>query len=134
MRHQKQDMVKYLIDSGATNHIITDKSKFISLDCSYDPLQHHLFLANGPTEFGIIKGKGVARIVICDEAGIPHCITLNDALYVPTFPQNILSAMALVTNGMELTMNKDGVQLRDHHGNSYIAQCDSSLAYFKVEQ
>ena len=126
-------MVNYLIDSGATNHIITDKSKFISLDCSYDPLQHHLILANGPTEFGIIKGKGVAKIVIRDVAGIPRCITLHDALYIPTFPQNILSAMALVTNGMELTMNKDGVQLRDH-GNSYIAQCDSSLAYFKVEQ
>ena len=126
-------MVKYLVDSGASNHIITDKNKFVSLDCNYNPQQHNLLLADGSNEFGKIQGKGVAKINICDAAGNPRCITLHEALYVPTFPQNILSAMCLVNSGMQLTMSKTGVQLRDHHNNSYIAECDSNLPYFKVE-
>ena len=133
VRHQKNDMVKYLVDSGASNHIITDKNKFISLDCNYNPQQHNLLLADRSNEFGKIQGKGVAKIIICDAVGNPRRITLHDALYVPKFPQNILSAMCLVNNGMQLKMDKTGVHIQDQHKNSYIAECDSNLAYFKVE-
>ena len=126
-------MGKYLVDSGATHHIITYKSKFAFLDNSYDPLQHNLTLANGSTEYGKIKGKGTAYITIRDEVGNPHRITLSDALYVPSFEQNILSVMSLVRKGMELLMKKNEVKLRDKY-NTYIAESESGLAYLNVEQ
>ena len=90
-------------------------------------------LADGSNEFGKIQGKGVAKIIICDAVGNPRRITLHDALYVPKFPQNILSAMCLVNNGMQLKMDKTGVHMQDQHKNSYMAECDSNLAYFKGE-
>ena len=132
MKHQKQGMGKYLLDSGATHHILTDKTKFVSLDSNYDPLQNNLTLADGSREFGTIKGRGVACINVQDEDGNPHRIILHDALYVPTFTQNILSVMCLVTNGTELVMNKDGVKLRDEQ-TTYIADCENGLAYIKVD-
>ena len=133
VRHQKQRIGKYLVDSGATHHIITDKSKFVFLDCNYDPMQHNLTLANGSTEFGKIKGKGVAYIIVRDEDGNPRRIMLSDALYVPSFTQNILSVMSLVDNGMELLMKKHEIKLRDKY-TTYIAECESGLAYVNVEQ
>ena len=130
VRHQKQGLETYLLDSGATHHIVTDKNKFVSLDSNYDPLQHNLTLADGSREFGKIKGRGVACINVRDKDGNPNRIILRDALYVPTFTQNILSVMCLVNNGMELQMKKDGVKLSDEH-TTYIAVCESGLAYLK---
>ena len=125
--------MKYLVDSGATHHIITDVRKFITLDSSQDTLQQKIILANGYSETGSIKGVGVANITVHDESGNPQRIILTDALYVPTYSQNILSVMSLVNNGMALQMKRDEVILRDERGTSYIAQCDSGLAYLKVE-
>ena len=132
VRHINQGTNKYLVDSGATHHIITDKSKFVSLDCDYDPQKHNLMLANGTTEYGKIKGKGLAYIVANDESGNPQCIRLCDALYVPSFTQNILSVMSLVNNGMQLFMKKNEVKLQD--GNiTYLADCEAGLAYLQVD-
>ena len=80
-----------LVDCGATTHIINDHSAFDSFDESFDSSKHSIELADSSKSVGIVKGRGHAKVKLSDTNGISHDVFLKDALYVPTFKQNIFS-------------------------------------------
>lgn len=50
-----------LVDTGATSHIINDKSKFVAFDRNFDPNSHVIELADG-SKANVVTGKGVAKV------------------------------------------------------------------------
>ena len=77
-----------LVDSGATSHIINDKSKFVTFDRNFDPNSHVIELADG-SKANVVTGKGEAKVKLFDINGSSHDIILHNALYVPTYQQDI---------------------------------------------
>ena len=50
-----------LVDTGATSHIINDKSKFVDFDKKFNPSAHIIELADG-SKANIVLGKGNAKV------------------------------------------------------------------------
>lgn len=76
---------KWIIDSGATDHMCNNKKKFRKMNKSFSG---NIKIANG--SFIAIKGKGSVIINVSD--GTKKCkIELKEVLYVPTLHINLLS-------------------------------------------
>ena len=87
----KETSNSLLVDSGATSHIVCNKAAFISFDKDYDPADHYVELADGTRTNGMIKGRGRATFKVFDTKGIVRKITVNKALYIPSYSINIFS-------------------------------------------
>ena len=53
-------LISLLVDTGATTHIITEKSRFCSFDSSFVPEKHTIELADGSRVSNLAKGRGKA--------------------------------------------------------------------------
>ena len=67
-----------MVDTGATNHIITDRSKFVSFDDNFDTNTHIIELADGSKTS--VLGKGNAKVKLFDVKGNLHDVMLSNAL------------------------------------------------------
>ena len=85
-----------LVDCGATAHIVNDESMFTKFDEDFDAQKHVIELADGTRCTGVVKGKGVATMFLTTSDGVQHEVMLADALYVPSYKQNIFSVQAAV--------------------------------------
>ena len=83
------DCGKLLVDCGAKSHIIIDKSKFIIFYEDFEAMNHTIELADGSRTSGVVLGRGVASVELCDTNGNDHNVELKNALYIPTYKQNI---------------------------------------------
>ncbi|KAL0177031.1 hypothetical protein M9458_025925, partial [Cirrhinus mrigala] len=78
-----------MVDSGATKHIVTDIGMFEEFDSSFKPQSHILELADGERASGIAMKKGTAKVRLRDSKGRIVDMMLMEALYVPSFSQDI---------------------------------------------
>ena len=78
-----------LVDTGATAHILNDKSKFLKFDDEFKPENHYIESADGSRASGVVSAKGRAQVMLHDVEGNVHKVFLEDALYVPSYKQNI---------------------------------------------
>ena len=81
----------FLVDSGATRHCIVDDSKFIGIDSNFQPHSHTIELADGTVVSGIAEKKGTIELSLKASDGSIVTGTLDNVLYVPSYPQNIFS-------------------------------------------
>lgn len=72
-----------LLDCGATSHIITDKSKFITFDESFQPEIHFVELVDGSRSNRISLKRGDANVRIIYADGRCVIAKLENALYFP---------------------------------------------------
>ncbi|XP_060795255.1 uncharacterized protein LOC132897961 [Neoarius graeffei] len=119
-----------MVDCGATSHMINDATKFKTVDKSIRPEDHKLELADGTKVSGVAKIRGDAEIYLLDSEGRRVRTRLKQALYIPSFPQNIFSVKAATANGDEIRfkdgddwlVNKDGTKFKmevyDHQPGS----------------
>ena len=93
-----RDQDNYIIDSGASRSILND----IRLFESYQPLQKPLIMttSSGLTHIG--EGKGPALIRVCRLDGTERLIRLEEAIFNPQSPFNILSTGQLRNMGLHL--------------------------------
>ena len=63
------DKSNLLVDYGATNQVITDKSKFINFDQNFKPGNHFVKLADSSRADNIVMKKGDACIYLCNSKG-----------------------------------------------------------------
>lgn len=80
-----------LVDSGCTSHIVNDESSFAEFDDSFKPETHSLTLADGTKCSGTAEKRGKVDVIFTDTKGVDHQVTLNDVLYIPTYPQSMFS-------------------------------------------
>ena len=102
-----------LVDCGATTHIINDESKFIRFENDFNSSVHFIELADGSRHNNIALKRGDANVVLHDNLGNEHNVTLSDALYVPSFSiREIFIEMAhhgsLLDTVVEDGIRKDG--------------------------
>ncbi|KAK3784765.1 hypothetical protein RRG08_032218 [Elysia crispata] len=82
----------FLIDSGATVHIINDKDKFVCFKSSFGPENHVIQLADGTKASNVALAQGDATVLLQDHEGVNRELTLKNAFHVPSFQQSIISA------------------------------------------
>ena len=95
-----------MVDAGATSHIVNDIRKFKSFDSSFQPETHSVELADGTKCSGIAQQRGTAMICLLDNAGRQHSAQLRDALYMPSYPQDIFSVARATNGGATITFKK----------------------------
>ena len=100
-----------LVDTGATAHILNEKSKFLKFDDNFKPENHYIDLADGSRACGIVSAKGSAKVLLPDLEGVPHEVFLEDALYIPSYKQNIFSVQAAVSKGSAVNLTPNSSEL-----------------------
>ena len=118
-----------LVDCGATTHIVHDQSKFISFDKNFDKSRHVIELADGSRANNIVAGKGNASLCLTDSSGLERNITLTDALFIPSFKQDIFSVQAAVDHGAKVNFEQNSASLLCADGNKFNIKRNGKL-YF----
>ena len=104
-----------LVDCGATTHIINDESKFVKFDEHFDPSCHVIELADGRKLKDIAHKRGNACVELSDvHDNVRKCILYN-ALFVPSFNQNIFSVQAAVDKGANIKFKQDSATLTSNN-------------------
>ena len=83
-----------LVDCGAIANIINDESKLSKFDDKFTPEKHYIELADGTRSNNVALTRGDVEITIMDTTGKRVNATLKNALYIPTYRQNIFSVQA----------------------------------------
>ena len=76
-----------IMDTGASSHILNDRSQFKNFDSTFKPERHIMELEDGKRTFGLALGRGDAQVFLIDSEGRRRAAMLKDALYIPSFPQ-----------------------------------------------
>lgn len=84
----------WIIDSGATRHVVHDKEFFTELDETY---RSSVELANG--QAAGVNGIGKGNLTFMGENGCIYSAVVAEVLYAPKLVGNILSVRRLVKNG-----------------------------------
>ncbi|XP_071949175.1 uncharacterized protein [Antedon mediterranea] len=96
-----------LVDTGCTSHVVNDREKFSSFDATFKSLNHTIELADGSVAKGVAVKRGHAHINLIDENNEKVETVLKNALYIPTYPHNIMSVRAATTTGARVTLSKE---------------------------
>ena len=118
-----------LVDCGATSHIIKDSSKFIKFDSDFNPSDHFIELADGSRTSGVAHGRGAASVLLFDINGSPHKIRLENALYVPSYKQNLFSVQAATEQGASVSFSPKSAELKASDGTSFPIEKEGKLCY-----
>ena len=76
-----------------------------------------------------MSGKGVAKINLHDVNGSPHDLILNNALYVPSYKQDIFSVNAAVEEGGSLSLDKRNKRFQSSDGAAFNIEQAGCLYY-----
>ena len=100
-----------LVDCGATAHIITDESKFVNFDEMFKPEQHYIELADGTKSNNVASKRGNVAVSIQDANGKYVQVLLKNALFIPSYPQDIFSVQAATEEGASVVFHPDSAEL-----------------------
>ena len=100
-RHHNINPTGLLVDTGATSHIVTTNT-FKGVDGTFKPTEHCLELADGTKTKNIAVKRGDTEVILKDVNGRHVKTVLKDALFIPSYPQDIFSVKAATSNGAEL--------------------------------
>lgn len=117
----------WIIDSGATKHVVNNKSFFTDIDESY---KSTVELANGETI--CICGIGIGNLTFLDESGNIREVKTTDVLYAPKLVGNVLSVRRLTRNGF--TVEFDGEKCQIKHKNQQIGVADTTNELYVLRQ
>ena len=98
---------KFLVDCGATTHIVNTDLNFIKTDHSFKPEEHFIELADGSKANNIAKKRGTILISLLSSEGKVSKSKLENALYVPSFPQCNFSVQAVTRKGAKVNFDRD---------------------------
>ena len=121
----------FVVDSGCSSHIVTDLSLMKSLDLEAANEEYVLHLADGSMARGEVKGRGRAMFRCTDSDGRPRDVTLNDVLFIPTFPRNILSIPSAIKEGMSFQFSKANCRIVGMSGGSLVMDSNDKLFTLK---
>ncbi|XP_057695561.1 uncharacterized protein LOC130917843 [Corythoichthys intestinalis] len=109
-----------MVDTGATSHIITDVTKFKSFQETFKPENHSVELADGTRCSGVALKRGDAECYLIDNRGQQRKATLRNALFIPSYLQDIFSVKAATSSGAtvlfkegeDALITKDGLPVK----------------------
>ena len=118
-----------LVDTGATAHILNDKSKFLKFDEAFKPENHYIELADGSRASGVVSAKGRAKIILHDVEGVAHEVFLEGALYIPSYRQNIFSVQSAINKGSAVNLTPNSAELSAPDGTKFAIKKHGKLYY-----
>lgn len=121
-----------MVDSGATKHIITDIDRFEQFDPTFKPQSHTLELADGERATGVAQRKGTAKVRLRDSKGRIVDVSLMEALYVPSFSQDIFSVKAATAQGATVIFKEGQNRLIHKNGTSFDIHTHDRLFYLST--
>ena len=122
-----------MVDTGATSHVVTDESKFKDFNSTFQLEKHWVELADGTRCSRVAQKRGNAEFFLFDNRGQRHKATLRDALYIPSYPQNIFSVKAATGSGATVVFKEGKNALITKDGNRFDIQVYSRLYYLHTE-
>ena len=120
-----------MVDCGATAHIINDKEKFVHLDENFDGSKHTIELADSSRRNDIVCGKGKAQVNLTSTTGKRCTIMLEDALYIPSYSQNILSVSKMTKKGVNVYFGPNYAELEAPNGVKFNIEQHGRLYFIK---
>ena len=121
-----------LVDCGATSHIITDESKFTKFDESFQPESHFIELADGSKSNNVALKRGDVSVSMVESNGQRVRASLKNALYIPSYPQDIFSVQAATERGSTVTFRPDCAELMYKDGTKFNVDKCGRLYYLSV--
>ena len=118
-----------IVDSGATAHILTDESNFVSFDEKFKPQKHTVELADGTKTVNVAQKQGDAVVHLRNSEGNIVKTTLNDALYIPTYPENMFSVRSAALRGAKITFEHPGGVIKSPNGETFNIEEEGGLYY-----
>jgi Major capsid protein N-terminus/Large eukaryotic DNA virus major capsid protein len=110
----------WLVDSGASDHMTSDKS----LLHEYAPSDITLYLSDGSSRK--VEGTGNVSLPITVDGRV-KMVHLRGVLYVPDLAFNLISLSRVISDGYSVAFDKKGCIIRDENG-SVIATADRSAS------
>ena len=108
-----------LVDSGCTSHMANDEGLFTEFDSTFKPEHHSLTLADGTKCSGMAEKRGKVEVSLTDSNGVEHSVTLNDVLYIPSYPQNMFSVHKANKQKASVLFLPNSAQLIAHDGTKF---------------
>ena len=118
-----------LVDTGATAHIVTDLSKFNHFDATFKPEHHYIELADGTRANNVALKKGDVSVHLQDRNGQYVETVLENALYVPSYPQDIFSVQAATGKGARVKFEPNSAELQWKDGSKFNIKKTGRLYY-----
>ena len=119
----------FLIDCGATAHIVCDKDKFVKFDDNFDSKNHIIELADNSRHQGIVVARGDAQIFLNDSHGIKREVILKDTLCIPSYKQDIISVNSLTNKGIKVIFGQDYAKMVAPNGTIFNINQSGKLYY-----
>ena len=110
---------RIMVDTGDTLHIIKDIERLKNFDDSSQTNNHFVELADGTKTNGVALRRGDAEICLVNASGNMESVTLNDALFIPSYPQDIFSVKSATANGAAITFKKNKNELIHKNGTKF---------------
>lgn len=107
--HESTSDCSWVLDSGASRHMTSEKSLYSSMQ----PLQEPIIVKVGNNAKCPAEGTGSVSFV--DSNGTVK--KLSNVLYVPQIKRNLISVAAITDLGHEVSFNKAGAKILDSSGN-----------------
>lgn len=118
----------WILDSGATCHIVGNKENFIEFDQEY---REKVCTANGEEMMAI--GKGTVQINFLNESNERSIVKMADVLYIPGIG-NLISVRRLAEKGLKINFFDQQCEIRTSDGAKQIAIGDVHGKLYKLRE
>src|SRR6218665_843497 len=118
-----------LVDCGATTHIVTDKSKFVRFEQNFKSSGHCIELADGSRSTRLVQGRATAKVWVQSLNGRSREVNLENALYIPSYQQDIFSVQAATENGAIVNFSPHSAELVAPNGTIFDIRKSGKLYY-----
>ncbi|KAK3880550.1 hypothetical protein Pcinc_014947 [Petrolisthes cinctipes] len=129
LRGNKASTSTLLVDSGASVHIVTDKTKFIRFDRDFEPNKQVMQLAGGSRQTGDVLGRGDASVMLYDINGKLREMVMKNTLYIPSYKFDIFSVAAATRKGVCVNFEPNHAELVTPDGSVFNVKRQGNL-YF----
>ena len=99
---------------------------------TFDPNAHYMELADGTRMNNVALKRGDAEVCLQDREGRCVKVTLRKILFIPSYPQNIFSVKAAITNGAKFIFQEGQNELIHKEGTVFLIQVYDRLHYLKT--
>lgn len=104
----QDNKISFILDSGATEHIINNSKMFSVSEGLPAPMK--ISIAKRGT---FIQATKIGAIEVTSDLGVPG--RLENVLYSKEIPYNLLSVRRLQQKGMTIIFDKNGVKIQDNN-------------------
>ena len=121
------------MDTGVSSHIINDMGKFKSFDSTFKPERNSMELADGKRTVGVAQDRGDAQVCLLNSDGCRCAVTLKNALYIPSYPQELFSVKCATAHGAKVFFDEGKDVIVTPDGTRYNIYVCKRMYYLQTE-